>query len=117
HRQAHGRPRARGLLHDRRRPERAARPAQEVVRPRGRRLARHAPAAPARAPRGARPTAALRLLTRFDTSDLLSDRVQAGRFDLVLCRNVVIYFTEPVRDALHHRLIESLPPCGYLTVG
>jgi len=59
----------------------------------------------------------LRLLTRFDTSDLLNDRVQAGRFDLVLCRNVVIYFTEPVRDALHRRLIESLRPGGYLMVG
>ena len=59
----------------------------------------------------------LRLLTRFDTGDLLNDRVQAGRFDLVLCRNVVIYFTEPVRDALHHRLIDSLRPGGYLMVG
>jgi chemotaxis protein methyltransferase CheR len=59
----------------------------------------------------------LRLLTRFDTGDLLNDRVQPGRFDLVLCRNVVIYFTEPVRDALHHRLVESLRPGGYLMVG
>jgi chemotaxis protein methyltransferase CheR len=59
----------------------------------------------------------LRLLTRFDTGDLLNDRAQPGRFDLVLCRNVVIYFTEPVRDALHHRLIESLRPGGYLMVG
>lgn len=59
----------------------------------------------------------LRMLTRFDTGDLLNDRVQPGRFDLVLCRNVVIYFTEPVRDALHHRLVESLRPGGYLMVG
>jgi chemotaxis protein methyltransferase CheR len=70
-----------------------------------------------REPGGLRAKPELRLLTRFDTGDLLNDRVQAGRFDLVLCRNVVIYFTEPVRDALHHRLVESLRPGGYLMVG
>jgi chemotaxis protein methyltransferase CheR len=70
-----------------------------------------------REPDGWRAKPELRLLTRFDTGDLLNDRVQPGRFDLVLCRNVVIYFTEPVRDALHNRLIESLRPGGYLMVG
>jgi len=38
-------------------------------------------------------------------------------FDLVLCRNTVIYFTEEVRDALHARLVESLRTGGYLIVG
>ena len=70
-----------------------------------------------REPDGWRAKPELRLLTRFDTGDLLNDRVQASRFDLVLCRNVVIYFTEPVRDALHHRLVDSLRPGGYLMVG
>ena len=68
--------------------------------------ARSAPAAQLerwfeREPDGWRAKPELRLLTRFDTGDLLNDRVQPGRFDLVLCRNVVIYFNEPVRDALH----------------
>jgi chemotaxis protein methyltransferase CheR len=84
--------------------------------------ARSAPAAQLkkwfdREPDGWRAKPELRLLTRFDTGDLLNDRVQAARFDLVLCRNVVIYFTEPVRDALHHRLVESLRTGGYLMVG
>jgi chemotaxis protein methyltransferase CheR len=70
-----------------------------------------------REPDGWRAKPELRMLTRFDTGDLLHDRVQAERFDLVLCRNVVIYFTEPVRDALHHRLVASLRPGGYLMVG
>ena len=70
-----------------------------------------------REPDGWRAKPELRLLTRFDTGDLLNDRVQPGRFDLVLCRNVVIYFNEPVRDALHRRLVESLRPGGYLMVG
>ena len=47
----------------------------------------------------------------------LTARLLLDEFHLVLCRNVVIYFTEPVRDALHHRLIESLRPGGYLMVG
>lgn len=70
-----------------------------------------------REPDGWRAKPELRLLTRFDTGDLLNDRVQAERFDVVLCRNVVIYFNEPVRDALHRRLVESLRPGGYLMVG
>jgi chemotaxis protein methyltransferase CheR len=70
-----------------------------------------------REPGGWRAKPELRLLTRFDTGDLLHDQVQRDHFDLVLCRNVVIYFTEPVRDALHRRLVESLRPGGYLMVG
>jgi chemotaxis protein methyltransferase CheR len=70
-----------------------------------------------REPDGWRAKPELRMLTRFDTGDLLNDPMPPARFDLVLCRNVVIYFTEPVRDALHHRLAESLRPGGYLMVG
>ncbi len=60
---------------------------------------------------------ALRMLVKFTTGDLLRDPVAAGRFDLVMCRNVVIYFTEPVRDALHGRLAAALRPGGYLMIG
>jgi len=59
----------------------------------------------------------LRMLTKFETGDLLRDRFPRAGYDLVLCRNVVIYFTEPVRDALHARLAESLRPGGYLLIG
>jgi chemotaxis protein methyltransferase CheR len=60
---------------------------------------------------------ALRVLTRFEVGDLLRDAPPAGSFDLVLCRNTVIYFGEDVRDALHERLAGSLRPGGYLMVG
>lgn len=70
-----------------------------------------------REPGGWRAKAQLRMLTRFETGDLLNDPIPAGRFDLVMCRNVVIYFTEPVRDELHRRLTESLRPGGYLMIG
>jgi chemotaxis protein methyltransferase CheR len=56
-------------------------------------------------------------MTRFEVGDLLRMPVQAGRFDLIMCRNTVIYFTEEVRDALHARLVTALAPGGYLVVG
>jgi chemotaxis protein methyltransferase CheR len=56
-------------------------------------------------------------MTRFDVGDLLRMPVQPGRYDLIMCRNTVIYFTEAVRDALHGRLAEALAPGGYLLVG
>jgi chemotaxis protein methyltransferase CheR len=56
-------------------------------------------------------------MTRFEVGDLLRMPVQAGRFDLIMCRNTVIYFTEEVRDALHARLATALAPGGYLVVG
>jgi chemotaxis protein methyltransferase CheR len=59
----------------------------------------------------------LKRLIRFETGDLLTVRPAAGSFDLVLCRNTVIYFNEDVRDALHGRLAASLRSGGRLVVG
>ena len=59
----------------------------------------------------------LRAMTRFEVGDLLRMPVRSERYDLVLCRNTVIYFTEEVRDALHERLVAALVPGGYLVVG
>jgi chemotaxis protein methyltransferase CheR len=59
----------------------------------------------------------LRRMVRFDTGDLLRMPIPADRYDVILCRNTVIYFTEEVRDALHERLARALAPGGYLVVG
>jgi len=59
----------------------------------------------------------LRSLVRFEVGDLLRARPRREHWDLVLCRNTVIYFTEEVRDALHERLVASLRPGGYLVIG
>ena len=56
-------------------------------------------------------------MVRFESGDLLRMPVPADRYDVVFCRNTVIYFTETVRDALHVRLVKSLSPGGYLIVG
>lgn len=61
--------------------------------------------------------ARLKAITRFETGDLLRMRPAKAAYDLVLCRNTVIYFNEDVRDALHGRLAESLRPGGHLVIG
>jgi chemotaxis protein methyltransferase CheR len=59
----------------------------------------------------------LRRLVSFETGDLLRMRFPRESYDLVLCRNTVIYFTDEVRDRLHARLAETLRPGGWLLVG
>src|SRR5215210_4003671 len=59
----------------------------------------------------------LKALTRFEVGDLLRVRPRAAAYDLVMCRNTVIYFNDEVRDALHARLAEALRPGGYQIIG
>ncbi|WP_298813470.1 CheR family methyltransferase [uncultured Sphingomonas sp.] len=40
-----------------------------------------------------------------------------GRFDLILCRNVLFYLTPPVRQAVLERLAQALKPGGLLLLG
>jgi chemotaxis protein methyltransferase CheR len=59
----------------------------------------------------------LRTMCRFETGDLLALRPARQVYDLVLCRNTVIYFTPDVKDALHARIARALVPGGYFMVG
>mgnify|MGYP000977597765 CR=1 FL=1 len=52
----------------------------------------------------------------FKRHNLLADAFESG-FDLILCRNVVIYFTEAAKEALYRRFFASLKPGGVLFVG
>lgn len=52
----------------------------------------------------------------FKQHNLLLDRFETG-FDLILCRNVVIYFTEEAKDQLYRRFFDALKPGGVLFVG
>jgi chemotaxis protein methyltransferase CheR len=63
------------------------------------------------------PIAELRAMVCFEVGDLLRLRPPVRTYDLVLCRNTVIYFNEDVRDALHKRLADALRPGGVLVVG
>jgi len=59
----------------------------------------------------------LRSMVSFEIGDLLRMQPPPGRYDLVLCRNTVIYFAEPIRDELHERLAAALRPGGCLVIG
>lgn len=53
---------------------------------------------------------------KFQKHSLLDSQFSKG-FDLILCRNVVIYFTEEAKAGLYERFFNSLNPGGYLFVG
>jgi len=40
-----------------------------------------------------------------------------SKFDVIFCRNVMIYFDQPTKDALVNRLYEVTNPGGYLLIG
>ncbi len=61
-------------------------------------------------------SAALKQRLKFRELNLLKDRFGKG-YDLVVCRNVMIYFTGEVKSALVARFLESLKPGGVLFIG
>ena len=58
----------------------------------------------------------LRAMVRFERKNL-QDALYPRGFDLILCRNVLIYFDRTGRDRVIGRLAESLLPGGYLFLG
>jgi chemotaxis protein methyltransferase CheR len=52
----------------------------------------------------------------FKKHDLLRDPFESG-FDLIVCRNVTIYFTEEAKVRLNQQFCQSLSPGGILFVG
>lgn len=58
----------------------------------------------------------IKSVVEFKRHNLLKDKFETG-FDLILCRNVVIYFTEEAKDQLYSNFFNSLKPGGILFVG
>ncbi len=58
----------------------------------------------------------LKALVTFGRHDLLKD-VYEKPFDLICCRNVVIYFTEQAKIDLYRRFCDALRPGGVLFLG
>lgn len=52
----------------------------------------------------------------FKQHNLLLDNFESN-FDIILCRNVVIYFTEEAKESLYRRFFAALKPGGVLFVG
>jgi chemotaxis protein methyltransferase CheR len=59
----------------------------------------------------------VRDLVRFRKLNLLNPWPIKGLFDVIFCRNVMIYFDEPTKELLLRRLADQLAPGGYLYIG
>lgn len=59
----------------------------------------------------------LRAMVQFRTLNLLNDFAPLGTFDLVFCRNVLIYFDQPTKTQVLNRLARQIPDDGYLVLG
>lgn len=59
----------------------------------------------------------LREMVRFERHNLVADPAPSGPFDLVVCRNVLIYFAPAVAAAVLQRLFSAVRPGGFLALG
>ncbi|MGE3772348.1 MAG: protein-glutamate O-methyltransferase CheR [Gammaproteobacteria bacterium] len=59
----------------------------------------------------------LQQLIRFRQLNLMQDWPVKGPLDLIVCRNVVIYFDKPTQRKLFARFADKLAPRGYLIIG
>lgn len=59
----------------------------------------------------------LRARLRWERRDLTADGPPPGSWQLVLCRNVAIYFSESARARLEQTLVAALAPGGVLLLG
>lgn len=66
---------------------------------------------------GWRISAALREVVHFREWNLLSDLRPLGKFDVVFCRNVLIYFDQPTKARVLEAIAEQMAPDGVLFLG
>lgn len=56
-------------------------------------------------------------LIQFRRQNLVADRAPPGRFDLILCRNVLIYLSPATKARVFETLAQALRPGGTLVLG
>jgi chemotaxis methyl-accepting protein methylase len=59
----------------------------------------------------------VRALITFARHDLLREPVPRKHLDLIVCRNVVIYFDRESQERLFERFVDALVPGGFLVLG
>ena len=65
----------------------------------------------------ARVDPAIRAIVKFERRDLLNEPPPGPVFDLIACRNVIIYFDRATQERLFETFAEGLRPGGYLVLG
>jgi chemotaxis protein methyltransferase CheR len=60
---------------------------------------------------------AIRKMVQFRPFNLLDDMASLGRFDVVFCRNVLIYFDQPTKASVLGKIARQMAPDGYLYLG
>lgn len=61
--------------------------------------------------------AGMRAMIDWKKLNLLDSFTQLGEFDIVFCRNVLIYFDQPTKTEILERIAKALPADGYLVLG
>ena len=59
----------------------------------------------------------VRRLVRFERFNLLKDALPSPPFDMVFCRNVMIYFDAPTKERVVGKLCSALKSGGYFIIG
>jgi chemotaxis protein methyltransferase CheR len=59
----------------------------------------------------------IKRMVQFSRFNLLKDQPPDQQFDIVFCRNVMIYFDKETKESVVRRLIHVLKPLGYFIIG
>jgi len=59
----------------------------------------------------------IRAMAVFKKINLMEPFLGLGKFDIIFCRNVAIYFTQEERKKLYEKIAGVLEPDGYLMIG
>jgi chemotaxis protein methyltransferase CheR len=59
----------------------------------------------------------LKDMVRFEVRNMIEPPPHPGKFDIILCRNILLYFTPEMRRLAFNRLAEALAPDGSLMLG
>jgi chemotaxis protein methyltransferase CheR len=62
-------------------------------------------------------SADIRGMVQHRQLNLLQDFTHLGKFDVIFCRNVLIYFDQATKVSIFERLAQMLEPDGYLMLG
>jgi chemotaxis protein methyltransferase CheR len=60
---------------------------------------------------------AIKSMAKFATGNLLTPFSSIGKFDIIFCRNVLIYFDAPTKADVMNRMAACMHPPGYLFLG